>query len=150
MEFPNGSRDVSAYQSYIRAAHKARSDEVRQLAGFAGRGLVVAARRLALPVVRLTRWLRRLQRQRAARRELEAMDDRLLNDLGINRAEIGKVVRNGKPASEPEAAPAHPHEAKRAAEVVELRREPDLMGALIVHGPWGRYSDHRTKRNDAA
>ncbi len=148
MEYPNGLRRTSSYQPYIRAAHRARSAEVHRLLGIAGRGIAAAARVMVSPLARTMRWLARERRLRAARRELHAMDDRLLADMGITRHDIDEVVRNGKPAQHAAPEPRHPHEAKRAAEVVELRREPDLMGALIIHGPWGRYSDRR--REDAA
>lgn len=148
MEYPNGLRRNSPYQPYIRAAHRARSAEVHRLLGIAGRGIGAAARLLVSPLARAVRWLAREQRLRAARRELHAMDDRLLADMGITREDIDQVVRHGKPMPDLAHETRHPHETKRAAEVVELRREPDLMGALIIHGPWGRYSDRR--RNDAA
>jgi len=148
MEYPNETRRASPYQPHIRAAHQARSAEVHRLLGIAGRGIAAAARLLVSPLARAARWLQGVQRHRAARRELRAMDDRMLADLGITRHDIDEVVRNGKTAQHAAPEQPHPHEAKRAAEVVELRREPDLMGALIVHGPWGRYSERR--RNDAA
>lgn len=150
MEYPNGTRPVSRLQAHINAAHQARSAEMHRLAGSVGRGVVQGLRLAFSPLVRLARLLDRARQIRAARRELEEMDNHMLADLGISRDDIVDVVRNGKPAPDlPAQAPAHPHEAKRAAEVVELRRERDLMGALIVHGPWAHYSD-RTKRNDAA
>ncbi len=148
MEYPNGTRRTSLYQPYIRAAHQARSAAVYQLLGLAGRSIAATVRWVALPLVKSLRSFHRARRLNAARRELEAMDDRLLTDMGISREDIDDVVRNGRPMPDIAAEPAHPHEAKRAAEVVELRRKPDLIGAVIVHGPWGRYTGPR--RNDAA
>ncbi|RIA56913.1 DUF1127 domain-containing protein [Dichotomicrobium thermohalophilum] len=148
MEYPNGLRRTSSHQPYIRAAHQARSAEFYRLIGMAARSIAAAVGALSSPLARGVRHLNRERRLRAAKRELQALDDRLLADMGISRDDIDEVVRNGRPTPNIAAEQAHPHEAKRAAEVVELRREPDLMGALIIHGPWGRYSDRR--RNDAA
>lgn len=152
MEYPNGSQRLSRYQGYIRAAHRARSAEMYRLAGLAKRGLLALPRTAIAAGMRGLRWLDGKRQVRVAQRELERMDDHLLDDLGITRADIAEVVRNGKPAAQPESVgePRHPHEAKRAAEVVDLRHQRDLIGALIGHGPWGRYSGHERKRNDAA
>ncbi len=148
MEYPNGLRRNSPYQPYIRAAHQARSAEAHRLLRIAGRGIAAAARLLVSPLARVLRHLSRASRLRAAKRELHAMDDRLLADMGITREDIDQVVRHGKPMPDLAHETRHPHERKRAAEVVELRRESDLMGALIIHGPWGRYSHRR--HDDAA
>lgn len=152
MEYPNGSRRSSRYQHYIEAAHKARSEAFYHFGGAVKEGVVATGRATVASVMRLFRWLDRTRRQRAARRELEAMDNHLLADLGISRQDIDNVVRHGKSAPEGmgEAQPAHPHEVRRAAKVVALRGERDLMGALIVHGPWSRYTHRPNKRNDAA
>jgi len=151
MKYPNAKQTLSQYQPYIRAAHEARSEEVHHLFGKLGRGIGNTIAALFSPLHRASRWFARLLSARAALRELEAMDDRMLADLGISREEIGKVVRNGKPEREPSAEPEkHPHEAKRAAEVVELYKERDLASALILHGPWGRYANSGGKRHDAA
>ncbi len=148
MEYPNGLQRTSLYQPYIRAAHQARSAEVYRLLGIGGRGIAAAARLLVSPLARAVCVVARERRLRAGRRQLHAMDDRLLADMGITREDIDQVVRHGRPMPEYAHEPRHPKETKRAAEVVELRREPGLMGALIIHGPWGRYTDRR--RDDAA
>jgi len=148
MEYPNETRPNSPYQPYVRAAHQARSQAFHWLLGIAGRGLVRAVSLLVSPLSRVLSRLKRARRLSAARRELHAMDDRMLADMGIDRADIDDVVHNGRPKPDIRVEPPHPHEAKRAAQVVELRREPDLIGALILHGPWGRYTDRR--RDDAA
>lgn len=149
MEYPNETRRTSPYQPYIRAAHKGRSAAFYRMLGLAGRGLSALGRFLVSPLLRATHRLDRTRRLQAAKRELHAMDDRLLFDMGISREEIDHVVRNGKPTPDVRVdTSVHPHEAKRAADVVDLRKERDLMGALITHGPWGRYSDRR--RDDAA
>jgi len=150
MEYPNGLRPISVYQRHIRAAHQARSAEVHRLLGGAGRGIAAAGRLLLSPLLRAVRQMSRERRLRAAMRELHAMDDRLLADMGLRREDIDDAVRSGR--NMPDIAPQlpHPHEAKQAAKVVELRREPDLMGALILHGPWSHYNEPGRKRNDAA
>ncbi len=151
MEYPNSKQPLSYYQSHIRAAHQARSAEFYRLLGGAGRGIGRLVGWLVSPLARTAQWLGRKGRARLAERELEAMDDRLLSDIGLSREDIRHAVRNGREMPDVSAqAPAHPHEAKRAAEVVELRREPDLMGALILHGPWSHYTGPGHKRNDAA
>lgn len=150
MEYPNSDQPLSRYQSYIRAAHEIRSAEFLRFAGVVRRGIGKAVRNLLSPLAWLGRRLDRSIRLHAARRELEAMDDRMLADLGIGRDEIREVVRSGKRQKLPQRPATHPYEVKRAAEVVELRREPGLMGALILHGPWARYSDRGRKHNDAA
>jgi len=151
MEYPNSQQPLSYYQSHIRAAHQARSAEFYRLFGGAGRGVGRLVGWLVSPLARVGKWLGREGRARLAERELEAMDDRLLADIGLSREDIRHAVRNGREMPDVSAeAPAHPHEAKRAAEVVELRREPDLMGALILHGPWAHYTGTSRKRNDAA
>jgi uncharacterized protein YjiS (DUF1127 family) len=150
MEFPNGSRQTSRYQHYIRAAHKARSAEVYRLLAKAGRGFATAGRWLVAPLARTVRGLVKERQLRSAMRELHAMDDRLLADMGLRREDIDDAVRSGRNMPDIAREQRHPHEAKQAAKVVELRREPDLMGALILHGPWGRYSEPGRKRNDAA
>jgi uncharacterized protein YjiS (DUF1127 family) len=147
MEYPNGLQRTSRYQDYIWAAHYARSTQTYRLFGMVGRGIAAVAGLLVSPLTRVASHLNRQSRLRAAKRELHAMDDRLLADMGITREDIDEVVRNGRPMPDIRAEQPHPHEAKKAAQVVELRREPDLMGAIIVHGPWGRYTD---RRNDAA
>ncbi len=151
MEYPNSKQPLSHYQGHIRAAHQARSTEFYRLLGGAGRGIGSVVGWLVSPLVRAGNWLNREGRARMAERELEAMDDRLLADIGLSREDIRHAVRNGREMPDVQVeAPAHPHEVKRAAEVVELRRESDLMGALILHGPWSHYAGPGRKRNDAA
>ena len=151
MEYPNAKQSMSKYQPYIRSAHKARSMEMYRLAGLAARGIGRAVGVLLSPLAPASKGVIKRLEAHKAEKELAALDDRLLADLGISREDIRDVVRNGRKAPEPAAEPEkHPHEAKRAAEVVELRREQDVMGALILHGPWAHYADHRRKRNDAA
>jgi len=152
MEYPNGPEHLPEYREYFHAARRARSAEVYRLAGLVRRGQSGAARALIAGTSRLLRWVDRRRQIRKAQRELEKMDDRLLNDLGITRDDIADVVRNGKPAPRWDLTreQRQPHEAKRAAEVVELRRERDLMGALILYGPWSHYTEPGRKHNDAA
>jgi len=152
MEYPNGTENLSRYQAYIHAAHRERSAALHWVAGAAFKVVLALPHAVFTASARALRGLNRTRRRRAAQRELERMDDHLLNDLGINRADIRDVVRNGKPEPQIDASPElrHPHEAKRAADVVDLRRERDLMGALIVHGPWSHYTLPGRKRNDAA
>jgi len=148
MEYPNETRHTSPAQPYIRAAHQARSAAFYEMLALAGRGVGAAVRLLGSPLLWTSRRLDRARRLSAARHELHKMDERMLRDMGISREDIDQLVSHGRAMPDIAAEMAHPHEAKRAAEVVDLRREPDLMGALIVHGPWSRYTDRR--RDDAA
>jgi uncharacterized protein YjiS (DUF1127 family) len=150
MQYPNGPEHLPWYQPYFRAARSARSAEIYRLAGLVKRGAAAGVRRPIAAGARLLRWVERNRQMSAARRELERMDDHMLNDLGITRADIAEVVRHGKETPEAQQEPPHPHEAKQAAEVVDLRRERDVIGALIVHGPWSRYSGQGRRRDDAA
>lgn len=150
MEYPNGPEHLPEYRGYFHAARRARSAEIYRLAGIMKRGAAAGVRRTVAAGARLVSWVERKRQMRAARRELERMDDHMLNDLGITRADIAEVVRYGKATPEAQQERRHPHEAKRAAEVVDLRRKRDVMGALIVHGPWSRYSSQGRRRDDAA
>lgn len=152
MEYPNGSQRLSRYQSYIEAAHRLRSQELRRIAGTVWRGVTWLVRAAFGGPARLVRHVAKARRLRAAERKLHDLDDRLLDDIGIARAEIETVVRNGRKtpeATEPSTS-RHPHEAKRAAKLVPLRRASDVMGAIIVHGPWARYGGDGRERDDAA
>ena len=60
-----------------------------------------AVKWLRLLVLRGARFARRIaaeQRRRSAIRQLKALDDRTLRDIGIHRGEIEFGVRNGVPA----------------------------------------------------
>ena len=66
-----------AYADYVAAAHRARSVAIRSFARFVRE--------------RFRAW-RRHRRQIAAIRELEALDDRLLADIGLSRAVIRETA----------------------------------------------------------
>lgn len=84
-----------ARQRIVRRAEAARAQALRDLAGAAGAALA-AIRTLATAVAATAgKWWRAyaLRRERnAAVRELRALDDRALKDIGINRCEIEWVV----------------------------------------------------------
>src|SRR5262245_54759964 len=72
----------------IRRAEAARAQALRDLAGFVLRPLRVAVWAVAATAGRFA-----LRRERnAAVRELRALDDRTLKDIGVNRCEIEWVV----------------------------------------------------------
>ncbi len=54
-------------------------------------GIGAQLRRLAAQAVRFWQF-------RKATRKLEGLDDRALNDLGISRSDISRVVHHGRPA----------------------------------------------------
>ena len=66
-----------AYADYVAAAHRARSEAIRSFVRF--------------DKERFGAW-RRHRRQIAAIRELEALDDRQLADIGLSRAAIHETV----------------------------------------------------------
>jgi len=151
MNYPDAKQRLSRHQPYIRAAHRARSQEMHRLASIAGRSIRRTFKIVLSPLARAGQSLMDGWRVRQAEKQLAAMDDRMLTDLGISRADIRRVVRNGRQEPENVGMPEmHPHEAKRSAEVVNLREERDVMGALILHGPWSHYTERGRKRNDAA
>jgi len=153
MEFPNGSQSTSRYQRYIRAAHRARSDETFRLVGLAKRGTVSGFRLLVSAAAGLGRRLGRAHQRAKARRELEGLDDHMLRDLGITRDDIDNVVRNGKAPvrTEVQTTEARKREPKDAkAKVVPLHRQPGLAGALMLHGPWTRYNTSIDRYKDDA
>ncbi|HLB81305.1 MAG TPA: DUF1127 domain-containing protein [Dongiaceae bacterium] len=115
-----------AYATHLDRARQARAealaraaylaiDGVARLAGAAGTA-VAAATRSATDAVR--RWRRR----RAALYALMALDDRTLNDIGLSRAEIPRVVDDllRSPARDRAPVPAETGAVKAA----EFR--PDL------------------------
>jgi|GEM_PF-1777427 len=66
-----------AYADYVAAAHRARSAAIRAFVRFAKE--------------RFRAW-RRHRRRIAGLRDLEALDDRLLADIGLSRAMIRETV----------------------------------------------------------
>ncbi len=56
-------------------------------------------------IMNVYRHLRQWHKRRKAIRELAALDDRLLNDIGIERSEIERLV-DGRAKSSPSAAAA--------------------------------------------
>jgi uncharacterized protein YjiS (DUF1127 family) len=58
--------------------------------------LFTALAMLFMPIARAAKALTRQRRIRRAHEELMALDDRTLHDLGIDRSEIGRVVRWGR------------------------------------------------------
>lgn len=59
----------------------------------AGRVQSLSSRRLATLFARLNRWVEQRRRYRATVRELSALGDEVLADLGIPRGEIDRIAR---------------------------------------------------------
>ena len=76
----------------IRRAEVARAQALRGLVGAVLRGLRTAARAVAATAGKWWRAYALRRERNAAVRELRALDDRSLKDIGINRSEIEWVV----------------------------------------------------------
>jgi uncharacterized protein YjiS (DUF1127 family) len=76
----------------IRRAKAARAQALRDLAGIVLRPLRIAARAVAATAGKWWRAYALRRERNAAMRELHALDDRELKDIGINRSEIWWVV----------------------------------------------------------
>jgi uncharacterized protein YjiS (DUF1127 family) len=76
----------------IRRAEAARAQALRDLAGVVLRPLRIAAAAVAATVGKWWHAYALRRERNAAVRELRALDDRTLKDIGINRSEIEWVV----------------------------------------------------------
>ena len=76
----------------IRRAEAARAQALREIAGAVLRPLRTAARAVAATAGKWWRAYALRRERNAAVRELRALDDRALKDIGINRCEIEWVV----------------------------------------------------------
>lgn len=72
-----------------RRARKARVEAYRQVFGGLSRGIRRLSRSLGSLADRYSRW----RQEQIATREIEALDDRLLRDIGIQRSDIRTVVQ---------------------------------------------------------
>src|SRR5947209_16051880 len=79
-------------QQIIRRAEVARAQALRGLVGAVLRGLRTAAWAVIATAGKWWRAYALRRERRAAVRELHALDDRTLKDLGVNRSEIEWVV----------------------------------------------------------
>jgi uncharacterized protein YjiS (DUF1127 family) len=79
-------------QQIIRRAEVARARALRGFVGAVLRGLGTAARAVAATAGKWWRAYALRRERNAAVRELHALDDRTLKDIGINRSEIEWVV----------------------------------------------------------
>ncbi len=83
---------VKARQRIIRRAEAARARALRDLAGAVLRPVQTLATAVAAVAGKWWRAYLRRRERNAAVRELRALDDRTLKDIGINRSEIESVV----------------------------------------------------------
>jgi uncharacterized protein YjiS (DUF1127 family) len=81
-----------ARQRIVHRAEAARAQALRDLAGVVLRPLRTAARAVAATAGKWWRAYALRRERNAAVRELRALDDRTLKDIGINRCEIDWVV----------------------------------------------------------
>ena len=119
----------------IRRAEAARAQALRDLFAVVLRALRRAARGgVAVAegaVATAGQWWRAFalwRERRAAMRELHALDDRTLRDIGVNRSEIESAVY-GRDATRLRDAtiadrPCHPHPAKTGSRTTASRRQP--------------------------
>ena len=105
---------MKAWYLLLDARFSAHSEVERLVGG--------AARRKPFPVLRMVRdWLAR----RRAIRELEALDDRLLRDIGISRYEIREFVRDAYARDDVERrGPAGSKDARAAGRVRQFAPRP--------------------------
>jgi uncharacterized protein YjiS (DUF1127 family) len=75
-----------------------RHPEAAVLHGFAVL-LHAGARRVSLAAQKLDAWLEARRLAADARRDLSEMSDRELRDIGLDRADVGTVVKGGSPRS---------------------------------------------------
>jgi uncharacterized protein YjiS (DUF1127 family) len=81
-----------ARQRIVHRAEAARAQALREIAGAVLRPLRTAARAVAATAGKWWRAYALRRERNAAVRELRALDDRTLKDIGINRCEIDWVV----------------------------------------------------------
>ena len=80
-----------ARQQILSRAHAARARALRELAG-AVAGIIDLAEAVAATARKWGRAYALRRERKAAARELRALDDRTLRDIGVNRSEIDWVV----------------------------------------------------------
>ncbi len=111
------------------AVHLTRANEERSAALYQGAAnlwrKLAAVTHLAADV---TAWLRRRIRERAALRELSALDDRSLSDIGISRGEILRVARSFGDGIEEQRRPGGDRDA--AAPTAKPRMPAWLRGVF--------------------
>lgn len=88
------TRTIDRYErqmrTYEKRARKARAEAYAQVFAWLGRGIASAFRSLGPLAERISRW----RREQIAIRELNALDDRLLKDIGLERSDI-RVMASG-------------------------------------------------------
>ena len=79
-----------------REAHTARTQAMREFIGWLAEGTVTATRRTVGLLRRGADDYRAWRTRRAAVRELQSLDNRMLRDMGIARSEIEWLVAGGE------------------------------------------------------
>lgn len=118
-----GNRDHRYEQQmrvYEQRARKARAEAHALVFGALGRGIVSAIRGVA-------RGIHRRHVEKAAVRELSALDDRLLRDIGLERGDIRTVASTlaARNAQKHERAIEHSHHARAESKVASAARDAD-------------------------
>ncbi len=81
-----GATRAQQLENIDERARRIRRQEVRRLWRLWGRGLTAA-------LTRFTAHIRRRRQERITRRELSALDDHMLRDIGLSRGEIPYTAR---------------------------------------------------------
>jgi uncharacterized protein YjiS (DUF1127 family) len=122
-------------QQIIRRAEVARAQALRGLVGAVLRGLGTATRAVAAAAGEWWRAYALRRERNAAVRELHALDDRTLKDIGINRSEIEWVV-NGQDDTRLRDATITANRSRRdptASTGTALRPQPSARQLIKKH-----------------
>jgi uncharacterized protein YjiS (DUF1127 family) len=127
---------VKARQRIIRRAEAARARALRDLAGAVLRPVQTLATAVAAVAGKWWRAYLRRRERNAAVRELHALDDRTLKDIGINRSEIEWVV-GGEDATRLRDATIVANRSRRrdptAGTATALRPQPSARQLIKKH-----------------
>lgn len=112
---------------YEQRARKARAEAYALVFGAVGRGIVSAVRGTVSAIRGVARGIHRRHVEKAAVRELSALDDRLLRDIGLERGDIRTVASTlaARNAQEHERAIEHSHHARAESKVASAPRDAD-------------------------
>lgn len=103
----------------LRRAHEARAEAASRILAFVVRSAVGTGRSLAARIVQA-------RRRHAAIRELQALDDHLLKDIGISRSQVPYVVEQQLAGTRSEGSRS---DTDPRGQVVRVYESPSLKRA---------------------